>query len=65
MKKPIVRLSRYTTLPVLLDMLKRRKLVLLKPDSWEDKNDSAIMAEYRRRRKAKNVFVLCFSDTEK
>ena len=60
-KKPISRLNRYTTLPVLLDMLKRRRLVFLEPDSWEDKNDSAIMAEYRRRKRVKRLFALCFS----
>lgn len=54
-------LNRYTTLPVLLDMLKRKRLVLLDPTSWEDKNDSAIMAEYKKRKKAEKLFALCFS----
>jgi hypothetical protein len=61
MRKPITRLNRYTTLPVLLDMLKRRRLDLLEPDSWEDKNDSAIMSEYKRRKRVKRLFALCFS----
>ena len=39
------RLNRYTTLPVLLDMLKRKRLVLLDPASREDKNDSEILLE--------------------
>jgi len=60
-KKVISHLNCYTTLPVLLDMLKRRKLVLLEPDTWEDKNDSAIMAEYKRRRGVNRLFALCFS----
>ena len=54
-------INRYTTLPVLLDMLKRKRLVLLDPTSWEDKNDSAIMAEYKKRKKAEKLFALCFS----
>ncbi len=42
-------------------MLKRRRLVLLEPTSWEDKNDSEIMAEYKRRKGVKRLFALCFS----
>ena len=55
------RVSRYTTLPVLLDLLKRKRLVLLEPTSWEDKNDSEILLEYMRRKKIKKLFALCFS----
>jgi len=54
-------LNRYTTLPVLLDMLKRKKLVLLDPATWEDRNDSEIMLEYRNRKKLKSLLALCFS----
>jgi len=55
------RLSRYTTLPVLLDMLKRKKLVLLNPATWEDKNDSEILLYYKERKGYHNLFALCFS----
>ncbi len=55
------RLNRYTTLPVLLDMLKRKRLALLDPNSWEDKNDSEIILEYKKRKKLRNIFALCFS----
>jgi hypothetical protein len=61
MKKNIKQLNRYTTLPVLLDMLKRKRLVLLDPTSWEDKNDSEILCVYKERRKVQKLFVLCFS----
>jgi hypothetical protein len=40
-------------------MLERKRLVLLDPASWDDKNDSAIMAEYQKRRKAEKLFALC------
>lgn len=59
--KRLDRLNRYTSLPVLLDMLKRRKLVLLDPASWEDKNDSELLLEYKRKMKLKTLFALCFS----
>lgn len=55
------RLNRYTTLPVLLDMLKRKRLVLLDPSSWEDKNDSEILLEYKRRKRLSKLFALCLS----
>ncbi len=55
------RLNRYTTLPVLLDMLKRKRLVLLDPASWEDKNDSEILLVYKERKKIQKLFALCFS----
>lgn len=55
------RLNRYTSLPVLLDMLKRKKLVLLDPGAWEDKNDSEIMLEYKKRKNLRALFALCLS----
>jgi hypothetical protein len=53
--------NRYTTVPVLLDILSRRQLVLLDPATWEDKNDSAVLAEYKRRRRLRALFALCGS----
>lgn len=55
------RLNRYTSLPILLDMLKRKRLVLLDPSSWEDKNDSEIMLEFKKRKRVQKLFALCFS----
>ncbi len=46
----ISKLNRYTTLPVLLDLLQRKKLTLLNPEFWEEKNDSEIILEYKRRK---------------
>jgi hypothetical protein len=42
-------------------MLKRKRLVLLDPSSWEDKNDSEILLEYKKRKRVKKLFALCFS----
>jgi hypothetical protein len=53
-------LDRYTSLPVLLDLLKNKRLVLLSPASWEDKNDSEVMLEYQQRRGVENVLAVCF-----
>jgi hypothetical protein len=57
----IERLNKYTTLPVLLDLLNRKKLVLLDPKTWDDKNDSEIILEYARRKGVEKIFVSCFS----
>ncbi|MGA2502485.1 MAG: hypothetical protein ABSG01_00170 [Anaerolineales bacterium] len=61
MIKDLNRLNRYMTLPVLLDVLKRKRLVLLDPTSWEDKNDAETLLIYKERKKIQNLFALCFS----
>ncbi len=55
------KLNRYTTLPVLLDLLRRKKIVLLDPTTWEDRNDAEIILEYKRRKKISKLFAVCFS----
>lgn len=42
-------------------MLERKKLTLLNPRLWEDKNDSEIILEYKSRKGIENLFALCFS----
>lgn len=61
MKTTIVKLNRFTTLPVLLDLLKKKKLTLLDPKLWEDKNDSELISEYKKRKNIQNLFLICFS----
>ncbi len=53
------KLNRYTTLPFLLDLLRRKKIVLLNPSTWEDKNDVGAINEYKRR-KNMELFAVCF-----
>lgn len=62
MNNEIKVLNRFTTLPILLDLLYRRKLVLLNPDLWDDRNDSKIISKYEER-KGVNLFAICFSAT--
>lgn len=54
-------LNRYTSLPVLLDILARRQITLLSPDSWEDKNDTFFVNEYKKRKELNTVLGVCFS----
>lgn len=60
-RKPRPFLNRYTTLPVLLDILVRKKLVLLNPSTWEDRNDSHYLERYKAEKKLKTVVAICFS----
>ena len=60
-KKSMKRLNRYTTLPVLLDLLERKKLTLLNPELWDDKNDSSVILAYKQKRQIKNLFAVCMS----
>ena len=54
-------LNRYTSLPVLIDILVHKRIVLLKPSSWEDRNDSFYLERYKEEKKLKAVLALCFS----
>jgi hypothetical protein len=54
-------LNRYTTLPVLLDMLAHKKILLLNPTTWEDRNDSHYLERYKADKKLKTLLALCFS----
>jgi len=51
------RLHRYTSIPVLLDMLQNKRLFLSNPDKWKDKTDANFLREYS---KNKTVRALCF-----
>ena len=55
------RLLRYTNLPVLLDILYNKKLTLLNPTSWDDRNDSYYIELYKKKKKLKTVLALCFT----
>lgn len=58
------KLNRFTTLPVLLDMLIRNRLVFSDPKFWDDKNDSEILEIYKskkyRGKADARIFALCF-----
>jgi hypothetical protein len=53
------------TLSVLLDILNRKKITMLSPMNWPDKNDSFVLDEYRKKKGAEHVYATCFSiDTD-
>lgn len=55
-------LRRYTDVTSLLHILRRRKITLLDPTSWEDKNDSKFLAIYKDKNNLKSLLALCFTD---
>lgn len=55
-------LRRYTNLPVLLDLLAEKRLTLVNPSGWVDKNDSFYLEQYRLGLNAKSVLALCLSE---
>jgi hypothetical protein len=58
-----ISIRRYTSLPILLDILNRKCLTLLDPQSWDDKNDSHFIMLYKKKQNLKSVLALCFANT--
>jgi hypothetical protein len=54
-------LRRYTDLPALLHMLSSRTITLLDPKTWDDRNDSFYMSQYKDRKNLRTLLALCFS----
>jgi hypothetical protein len=44
-------------------MLSAKRITLLDPKTWDDRNDSFFMSLYKERKKVKTVLALCFSQT--
>lgn len=54
-------LRRYTNLPSLFDILKNERITLLNPNTWDDKNDSYFIEQYKDKSKLESVLGLCFA----
>lgn len=52
---------RYTNLAAAIHLLQSKKVTLLNPASWDDKNDAHFMAEYKRLREVETVLAICFA----
>jgi len=57
----INRLFRYTSLPVLLDIVSKQELTLLNTATWDDRNDSYYIELYKKKKKLKTLLALCFT----
>ncbi len=56
-------LNRYTTLPMALDVLTQKRITLLSPDAWEDRNDAYYLERYQAEQRFRSVLAICFSTT--
>ncbi|MDR3474383.1 MAG: DUF2971 domain-containing protein [Devosia sp.] len=54
-------LRRYTDLTAAIDFLTHRRLTLLDPASWDDRNDSHFLQRFKAMTGAKTVLALCMS----
>lgn len=55
------RLRRYTNLASLIHMLVERKITLLSPSTWDDRNDAYFLSQYKERKPCASVLALCFT----
>jgi hypothetical protein len=60
-KKTSAVLRRYTSVPALLHLLQNKKITLLSPASWDDRNDAFFMNQYKEQAELKSVLALCFA----
>lgn len=54
-------LRRYTDIPALVYMLTEKRITLLDPETWDDKNDSHFLSLYREKNRLQSVLALCFT----
>lgn len=54
-------LYRYTTLPILLDVLRERHITLLRPETWADQNDAYYLKRYQHKMKLDTLLAICFA----
>ena len=54
-------LKRYTSISAVIDLLSRKELALLDPETWDDRNDRYFMALYKEYAKAKGLYAACFT----
>ena len=55
-------LSRYTSIPSMLDTLLNRHLALIEPRTWSDLNDREVMEAFARSHPGKRVFAACMAE---
>lgn len=56
-------LSRYTSFPVLISVLREQTITLLDPSVvWEDKNDIYFLKQYQKKLALKSLLALCFTE---
>lgn len=62
MEEPDI-LRRYTSLPSLIHILITKKITLLSPETWDDKNDVHYLNVYKNKKQLSTLLALCFTET--
>ena len=57
-----VSLRRYTELPYVVDFLQSKKLTLVSPVSWDDRNDSYYIEQFARIKRLASTYALCLAE---
>jgi hypothetical protein len=57
-------LRRYTDLPSLLYLLHKKRITLLDPASWDDRNDSYFLLKYKEKKNLQSVLALCLTQDD-
>jgi hypothetical protein len=57
----MTQLKRYTELPFVLQLLNSKKITLVNPSAWDDKNDSHFVQAYKDRKGFDSVLALCLT----
>lgn len=60
---PATLIRRYTNASSLIHMLQRRRITLLDPMKWDDRNDAHFIEQYRAAVGARSVLALCFAQS--
>lgn len=50
---------RYTSITGVIDILRRKKMAILNPQQWDDRNDKYFMELYKEHKNAKGLYALC------
>src|SRR5207247_8068288 len=61
---PVTILRRYSSVASLLALLQDKKLTLLSPSLWEDRNDAFYMGEYKSKKELRTLLALCFTESD-
>lgn len=57
-------IKRYTSISSVIDMLSRRELALLDPQTWDDRNDRYYMGLYKEHSHAASLYAACFTQDQ-
>ncbi|WOR15207.1 hypothetical protein RYZ27_00810 [Hyphomonas sp. FCG-A18] len=55
-------IRRYTSMASALDIIQNKRITLLSPKTWDDRNDAFLMDQYKEKKGLKNLHAICFAE---